>query len=347
MLSRSFTKIELQLNQRKHKQLPPQIDLAILQNNPLTPVHYLIQHEEILPQPLSSLNVSPHELVFHIRPRITLTFDLNLNRNKNNTCIYQYCSQLPEHSRYDKTDLNPFFYKTLSKPNPQWFLSVETALLQICSILHNYTLKKLNSQAYITKTYHEGKPLPFGAFVLKRNFTHVHFSDKLKPLRIGPYKKLDRLSDVTYELLSQDGSTFHIHRNHLIPYYPKEPHFYPHLRNFMRFSDSNNTDTHKPIKNANSDSSSFLSDTSPSDEESYIITHPYIPDTSLNDTSSYKTISYADDTNPCYTRIRHSTDSSSLLTPDDTSQNRTLKTHYKLRQQPPKDYNFSFHPSKF
>ena len=49
MLSRSFTKAELQLNQLKHKQLQPQIDFAILQNNSLTPVHYLIQHEEILP----------------------------------------------------------------------------------------------------------------------------------------------------------------------------------------------------------------------------------------------------------------------------------------------------------
>ena len=49
MLSRSFTKTELQLNQLKHKQLPPQIDSAILQNNFLRHVHYLIQHEENLP----------------------------------------------------------------------------------------------------------------------------------------------------------------------------------------------------------------------------------------------------------------------------------------------------------
>ena len=49
MLSRSFTNTELQLNQLKHKQLPPQRDFAILQNNSLTPFHYLIQHEEILP----------------------------------------------------------------------------------------------------------------------------------------------------------------------------------------------------------------------------------------------------------------------------------------------------------
>ena len=31
MLSRSFTKTELQFNQLKHKQLPPQIDFAFLQ----------------------------------------------------------------------------------------------------------------------------------------------------------------------------------------------------------------------------------------------------------------------------------------------------------------------------
>ena len=49
MLSRSFTKAELQLNQLKHKHLPPQVDFALLQDNTLKPVHYLIKHEEILP----------------------------------------------------------------------------------------------------------------------------------------------------------------------------------------------------------------------------------------------------------------------------------------------------------
>ena len=88
---------------------------------------------------------------------------------------------------------------------------VETAMLQIYSIVHNHTLKKIISQAYITNTYHEGKLRPLGIFVLKRIFTHVHFSDKRKPLRIGPYKILNRLSDVTYEFLSQDGSAFQIH----------------------------------------------------------------------------------------------------------------------------------------
>ena len=124
-------------------------------------------------QPLSELKVSPHKIVFHPRPRIPLTFDLNFNRNTSETCISQFCSQLTEQSHYDKTDLNPFFYETLSKPIFQWILAVETAMLQSYSTVHEH--------AYITKTYYEGKPLPLGAFVLKRNFSHVHFLTNLNP----------------------------------------------------------------------------------------------------------------------------------------------------------------------
>ena len=72
-------------------------------------------------QPLSELNISPHEIVFHTRPRIPLTFDLNFNRDTSKTCISRYCSQFPAHSHYHKSDLNPVFYKTLSKPIPHWF----------------------------------------------------------------------------------------------------------------------------------------------------------------------------------------------------------------------------------
>ena len=148
-------------------------------------------------------------------------------------------------------------------------------MFQIYSTVYENTSRKINSHAYITKkTYHEGKPLPIGTFVLKRNFTHVHFSDKLKTLRIGPYKIFDTLSDVTYELLAQDGSTIHVHRNHLIPYYPKEPLLYPHLRSFMRFSDTTHFQIPQPTKFANSDSSPFISDESLSDEDSQTFMTP-------------------------------------------------------------------------
>ena len=95
-------------------------------------------------------------------------------------------------------------------------------MLQFYSTVYENTLKQFNSTTYVTKTYHEGKPLPFGTFVLKRSFTHVHFSDKLKPIRVGPYKIH------TYELLSQNGSIIHAHRNHLVPSYLKN-HFCTHI----------------------------------------------------------------------------------------------------------------------
>ena len=94
------------------------------------------------------------------------------------------------------------------------------------------TQKKINSYAYFNKTYHNPRPLDIGTFVLKRNFLHVHFSDKLKPLRIGPFKITNKLSDITYEIVNQDGYTSHIHRNHLIPYYPKEPVIFPFIQQY-------------------------------------------------------------------------------------------------------------------
>ena len=325
-------------------------------------------------QPLSELNISPHEIVFHTRPRIPLAFDLNLNQDTSKTCISRYCSQLPEHSHYDKSDLNPFFYKTLSKPIPHWFLAVETAMLQIYSTVYENTLRKINPPAYITKTYHEGKPLPIGTFVLKRNFTHVLFSDKLKPLRIEPYKIIDRLSDVTYELLAQDGSTVHVHRNHLIPYYPKEPLLYPHLRSFMRFSDTTQFQVPQPIKYANSDSSPFNSDESLSEEDSQtsmtsstmnnssqtfvtpsscstsIQNTPSITSNdksltpSTNDNSLYRHIINTPHTNVSSDRSRHSSNNQTTSLPPLID--RTTKTTYKLRQQPKLDYRLFITPSK-
>ena len=73
-------------------------------------------------QPLSELNISPHEIVFHTRPRIPLTFDINLNRDTSKSCISHYCSQLPEHSQYDKSDPNPFFIEHSQNPFHNGFL---------------------------------------------------------------------------------------------------------------------------------------------------------------------------------------------------------------------------------
>ena len=47
MLSRTFTKKQLQILQLRHKQFPPQINFSIMKDNQLKPVQYLVKHEEI------------------------------------------------------------------------------------------------------------------------------------------------------------------------------------------------------------------------------------------------------------------------------------------------------------
>ena len=245
-------------------------------------------------------------------------------------------------------------------------------MLQIYSTVYEKTLRKINTRAYITKTYHEGKPLPIGTFVLKFNFTKIHVSDKLKTLRIGPYKIIHRLSDVTYELLSQDGSTVHAHRNHLIPYYPKEPFLYPHLCNFMRISDTTQFQIPKQIKYANSDFSPFNSDESSSDEDSsqtfMTPSTTLTPSTTSNQnpsqasrppfiTSNHKSLTPSTNDNSLYKNKINTphtnipSDRSKHLSQNQTDSlppliDRTTKTTYNVQHQPKLGFRLLISPSK-
>ena len=118
------------------------------------------------------------------------------------------------------------------------------------------TKRKFNSIAYFNKTYNNPRPLDIDTFVLKRNFLHVQFSDKLKPLRIGSFKIINKSSDITYEIVNQDGYTSHIHRNHLVPYHPKEPIIFPFIQQYNLHpndydDDNNNSNVNDSINFSN------------------------------------------------------------------------------------------------
>ena len=122
--------------------------------------------------------------------------------------------------------------------------------------------------------------MDIGTFVLKRNFLHVHFSDKLKPLRIGPFKIIDKISDITYEIVNQDGYTSHIHRNHLIPYYPKEPIIFPFLQQYNpHFLNDNYSNINDQI--INSDENQF-SDEDQFSSTKFIKKRIYLPQLTFN-----------------------------------------------------------------
>ena len=106
-------------------------------------------------------------------------------------------------------------------------------------------LKEKSIHLLISIKHNNPRPLDIGTFVLKRSFLHVHFSDKLKPLRIGPFQIINKMFDITYEIVNQDGYTSHIYRNHLVPYYPKEPLIFLFIQNYNPHSFDNNTDNNK------------------------------------------------------------------------------------------------------
>ena len=126
-------------------------------------------------QPLSEINLSPYEIIFHTIPRIPINFELNLRRNTYTNCTSQFCQNLPLHTHYDKSNSNPFFHKILSKPILQWILATETDMIQIYHKVYENTKRKVHSFAYFNKTYNNPRPLDIGTFVLKKNFSMFIF----------------------------------------------------------------------------------------------------------------------------------------------------------------------------
>ena len=124
----------------------------LLHNTPekwSTQVHmYACAHNS---QPLSELNLSPYELVFHTIPRIPINFEFNLQRDSYKNCTSQNCQDLPLHTHFDKSTLNPFFRKILPKPIPQWILATETAMVLTYHSVYENTKRKINSHAYFNK----------------------------------------------------------------------------------------------------------------------------------------------------------------------------------------------------
>ena len=217
-------------------------------------------------------------------------------------------------------------------------------------LIHTHTLQKLTTKVNPSYWY----------LCFKTQFYTCSLFRQTQTLRIGPYKILDRLSDITYALLAQDGSTVHVHRNHLIPYYPKE-HSYIHICVILCAFQTQLKTNSQITRYANSDSSPFNSDESLSEEDSQTFMTPPSFSTSnqntpsitsndkslpssTNDNSLYRHIINTPHTNVPSDRSRHPSNSQTTSLPPLID--RTTKTTYKLRQQPKLDYRLFITPSQ-
>ena len=58
---------------------------------------------------------------------------------------------------------------------------------------------------------------------------------------------INKISDITYEIVNQDGYISHIHRNRLVPYYPKEPIIFPFIQQYNPYPSNNDNDNNDSI----------------------------------------------------------------------------------------------------
>ena len=137
ILSCSFSKTELQLNQLKHKQLPPQIDFAILQNNALTPVHFSIQHEEILPHQKQDCH-----LIF--ADYGTDHFSIRINDKGNDLIVKPL-------DTFSFKSITPFQnkYKTPAKNITNPYINIPYSLMILKSLVMMMTIYTLVSQSLL------------------------------------------------------------------------------------------------------------------------------------------------------------------------------------------------------
>ena len=161
-------------------------------------------------------------------------------------------------------------------------------MLERYSTVHRHINNIINSQSSTFETTNL-KQLPLNTFVFHTNFKPVRYSQKLKPLRLGPYNILKQLSDVTYELISQDGSVFQTHRKHTLPYYPKEYVVFPYLRQYHSTpSLFNNPDT-----DSYQDTFSQFSPLTDQSSSDPFRTQSFTKDISYDSTPKYQNLSHS------------------------------------------------------
>ena len=207
LLSRSFTKEELQINQLKHKHLPPHIDFTILQNNKLKPVHYLIKHEEVLPH-------QKHDSHPILADYGTDQFSLRINDKGNDIIVKPLNS-------FSFNAITPFqtkFKAPVKKHNKS--LHQQSLLLNDTDVTsddedHIYTrLPKHNSSFSPDETLHE-----------QETFSTI---TKSKPT-IKPKSS----SEITSAIDVQTNSISMTHSSQLVPFY--DPSFFKYKMYFQGF----------------------------------------------------------------------------------------------------------------
>ena len=184
--------------------------------------------------------MSAYEIVFNQKsrkPTKTTKIKLGTTTDEIGNCKpteTSACNTQPTHTHLEKQFNHPKIAKLQKGTFVKWFFDKEKHYNEtyhtITKILQNR--KKLADEMNLR--FRTAKPLEKNTFVLFTNQQQFcGFSKNLLPLKTRPYLIIDKPTETTYILTNINKEHITIHRNHIVPYYPKEKHMKLELQNYL------------------------------------------------------------------------------------------------------------------
>ena len=195
------------------------------------------------------MNLSPYEHVFGQKLKKIILCNLSSTTDSlgnSKPTENSPCNSLPNHTNTDHLDHHPQIEKLQKGTFANWFFYRERIHSDVYNEVHNYLNQNKHSRTFINRRFGTAQPLKINTYVLVVNkVTQIGVSKKLQPQKIGPYKRIDTPTMVTYKLEDSSGKQITRHRIKIVPYYPKELFFQEQKEKY--FSD-NYLSKHHPTK---------------------------------------------------------------------------------------------------
>ena len=181
------------------------------------------------------LGMSPYEVVFNQKPRKPTQVRLGTTIHDFGNCNpsdQSICKTQPTHTHLEQQFNHPKLAKLQKGFFAKWFLDKEKQINETYQTITRILQNRKNLTNEMNKRFRTAKPLPIRTFVLLTNQQQIDgVSKKLIPLKTGPYLVIEKPTDTTYILQDKNKEKITIHRNHIVPYYPKEKHIKEVLNN--------------------------------------------------------------------------------------------------------------------
>ena len=183
------------------------------------------------------IGMSPYEVVVNQKPRKPTKIKLGSTTDEMGNCNpteKSACNTQPEHTHLEKQFSHPKIAKLQKGIFAKRFFDKEKhyndRYQTITKILQNR--KKLTDEMNLR--FRTAKPLEKNTFTLVTNQQQIDgVSKNLLPLKTGPYLIIDKPTETTFILKDNNKEQIKIHRNHIVPCYPKERNIKIELQNYL------------------------------------------------------------------------------------------------------------------